>query len=215
MVSVLDDQLIARARNLSSATLHEAAERSGALPSNIKPLSTAVILCGRALPVLSPPGDNLWLHRAIEEAKTGDVLVVSTGSVTEFGYWGEIMALAAQHRGIAGLVIDGGVRDSQKIIEMRFPVFSAAICIRGTDKDIYGRGSVGEAIRFGDIDVNTGDLVFGDADGVVVLPKGKAAKVVEAGYARDSREMDIMKMIRNGTTTMEIYKLPHAGGAAR
>ncbi len=142
MNTEIDDDLLSRARVLSSATLHEAAGRIGALPSALKPLCPELCVCGRALPVLSPGGDNLWLHRAIENAMPSDVLVINTGGATEFGYWGEIMALAAMQKGVAGLVIDGGVRDSQKIIAMKFPVFSASICIQGTGKTPDGVGSL-------------------------------------------------------------------------
>ena len=139
----VSDELIDRARARSSATLHEAAKKSGALPAAIKPLSPEVCLCGRAYPVGSPSGDNLWLHHAIYAADPGDVLVVDVGADPEFGYWGEAsMALAAQSRGLSGLVINGGVRDAQRLVAMKFPVFAwMANCIRGTSKNPFGKGS--------------------------------------------------------------------------
>lgn len=201
------DALVARAAARSSATLHEAGKKIGALPSFLKPCAPDVVLCGRAYPVLSPPGDNLWLHHAIYAASPGDVLVIATGD-HEYGYWGEVMAVAAQARGIAGLVIDGGVRDSLRMLELGFPVFSAPACIRGTGKDVNGAGSLGASVMIGEVAVHRGDLVFGDADGVVVLPVDRAEAIVADGEARDAEEQEIFRRLRAGETTMEIYGLP-------
>src|SRR5262245_39235634 len=101
------------AAGLSSASLHEASGKQGALPATLKPLSATMWVCGRALPVRCPKGDNLWIHRALAASAAGDVLVVDCGiDGLDFGYWGEVMATAAMARGLAGLVITGGVRDS-------------------------------------------------------------------------------------------------------
>jgi 4-hydroxy-4-methyl-2-oxoglutarate aldolase len=109
-------RLIERAQHLSAASLHEASGKQGALPPAIKPLSPAFRLYGWAFPVSSPLADNLWLHRAIYEAAAGDVLIVYTNGFSEAGYWGEIMTQAAIGRKLAGLEIDGGVRDSQHVV---------------------------------------------------------------------------------------------------
>lgn len=202
------DTLVAEVALLSAATIHEAAGKIGALPASLKPLASHMRLCGRALPVGSPAGDNLWLHHAIYEAKPGEVLVVDVGKGRDFGYWGEVMALAAQVRGIAGLVITGGVRDSLRMIEMGFPVFSAAVCIRGTRKDPRGAGSIGEPIGIGDVPIKRGDIVFGDADGVVVLPAERAADIVAESRARDQAELAIFEQLRAGKSTLDIYGLP-------
>lgn len=199
--------LFARAAPLSTATLHEAAGRVGALPHAIKPLAPTVRVCGPALPVKGPPGDNLRLHHAIYAAAPGEVLVVDTGD-DGFGYWGEVMALAAQVRGIAGLVINGGVRDSQRMVEMGFPVFASAICIRGTGKNPAAPGSIGAPVELGGVVIHRGDLVLGDADGVVVIPKGQAEAAVRKSFERDAEETDIFARLRAGDTTLDIYKLP-------
>jgi 4-hydroxy-4-methyl-2-oxoglutarate aldolase len=203
----LSDTLIARAGASSSATLHEAGKRIGALPALIRPLAPHVRVCGRAFPVKSPPGDNLWLHHAIYAAAPGDVLVVDPASGVEFGYWGEVMAVAAQARGLAGLVINGGVRDGLRMLELGFAVFTAGPAIRGTVKDVDGEGTLGESVTLGDVTIHRGDLVFGDFDGVVVLPKALAADIVEAGERRDAEEQDIFRRLRAGETTMDIYHL--------
>jgi 4-hydroxy-4-methyl-2-oxoglutarate aldolase len=205
---MLRDELIEAANKLSSASLHEAAGKMGALPSTLKPLAPHQRLCGRALPVACPSGDNLFLHHAIYAAQPGVVLVADTAGGKEFGYWGEIMAEAARTRGLTGLVITGGVRDSARMIEMGFPVFSEQVCIRGTSKNPRGRGSIGQPVRIGEVIVALGDLVFGDADGVVVLPQATAAEAIAAAAERDRDEGKILQRIRAGETTLEIYKLP-------
>jgi 4-hydroxy-4-methyl-2-oxoglutarate aldolase len=201
------DALIIAAAQLSSASLHEAARKAGALPAVLKPLDPAMRLCGRALPVRCPAGDNLWIHRALAEARKGEVLVVDTGAGVDFGYWGEIMATAAMARGLAGLVITGGVRDSLRLIELGLPTFSAGVSIRGTAKDPNGAGAVGEPVRIGEVVVRRGDLVFGDADGVVVLDPKATALAVPAALQRDADEVAILEQVRAGALTLDVYKL--------
>jgi 4-hydroxy-4-methyl-2-oxoglutarate aldolase len=209
---VLRAELISRWRALSSATVHEAAKRTGALPPAIKPLSPDTKLAGMALPVRSPPGDNLWLHRAIYAATPGEVLVVDPGPGVEFGYWGEVMTLAAQQRGILGLVIAGSVRDSQRIIEMRFPVFCAGVCIRGTGKNPEGEGSIGGRIALGDVAVGRGDYILGDADGVVVISANEVEEVIVEAERRNDAELQILARLRRGESTIDIYNLPRETG---
>ena len=192
---------------VSTATLHEAAGRRGALPSVIKPIDPQMRVTGPAYPVRCPPGDNLWIHRALVEARPGDVLVVECGTGDEFGYWGEIMATAAIVQGLAGLVITGGVRDSLALIELGLPTFAGRICIQGTGKDPKGDGAIGEPVRIGSVTVRQGDLVVGDADGVLVLSPEDAAWVVPAGRERDAKEAAILERIRAGEPTLEVYNL--------
>ena len=203
----LTDDVVARAARLSAASLHEAAGRNGALPAVLKPIDPAMRLCGRALPVRCPPGDNLWIHRALAASAPGDVLVVQTGGGVEFGYWGEIMATSAVARGVSGLVITGGVRDSSQLIALGLPTFAACVCIRGTVKDPRSEGTVGEPVRIGEIQIHRGDLVFGDADGLVVLSPQAAAPAVAAAEQRDADEVGILEQVRQGALTLDIYKL--------
>ena len=181
---MLTPDLLDQAAASSTATLHEAAGRIGAPPAALTPLSPTMRVVGRAYPVRSPGGDNLWLHRAICAAAAGDVLVVATGGATEFGYWGEVMTRAARHRHLGGLVIEGGVRDAAALIEAGFPVFAAAVCIRGTVKDPQGDGALGEPATIGGVTVRA-DLErlvtatvkrFGGVD--VMVPNAGVAKVV-------------------------------------
>ena len=201
------DHLIAAASPLSAASLHEAAGRLGALPAVLKPLSPSMRLCGRALPVRCPAGDNLWIHRALAAAQPGDVLVVDTGGGVDFGYWGEIMATAAVARGVAGLIITGGVRDSLALIALGLPTFSACVSIRGTVKNPKGDGAVGEPVRIGEVVVRQGDLVFGDADGVVALAPDIAQAATPAAAQRDADEVGILEQVRAGALTLDVYKL--------
>lgn len=201
-------ELITRAAKLSTATVHEAAGRLGALPHDIRPLDRAMHVAGRALPVRCPAGDNLFIHRALAEAADGDVLVVDTGADGRgFGYWGEIMATAAMVRGVSGLVTTGGVRDSLQLIQMGHPTFSATVTIRGTGKNSALDGAVGEPIRLGEVVVRRGDLVIGDADGVVVIASAIAAEIVQKSEDRDRAESDIIERINQGALTLDVYNL--------
>ncbi|MCK6424742.1 MAG: 4-carboxy-4-hydroxy-2-oxoadipate aldolase/oxaloacetate decarboxylase [Burkholderiaceae bacterium] len=197
--------LVAAARGLPTATLHEAGGKIGALPSALRPIAPGMRVCGPALTVHSPGGDNLWLHRALDVARPGDVMVVYASGVYEHGYWGEIMATMAQARGVAGLVIDGGVRDSTLLAEMGFPVFARGLCIRGTGKDFGATGWINHPIRLGEVTVDGGDLIVGDADGVVAIPRARAAEVIEKSIQREADEAAILARLRAGESTLDVY----------
>lgn len=201
----LDAALLERAAALPTPTLHEAGGKIGALPSAIKPVAPRWRFAGNALTVQSPGGDNLWLHRALDIAQPGDVLVVHTGGVFEHGYWGEIMTTMAQVRALAALVIDGCVRDGALLDEIGFPVFARGLCIRGTGKDYGAIGWLNHPVHFGDVTVHAGDLVVGDGDGVVVIPHARAAEVVDKGRRREADEAAILERLRAGESTMQVY----------
>jgi len=201
----LDDRLVDRASALSTATIHEVSGRRGALPAKIRALDKGMHFAGRALPVRCPRGDNLWIHYALDAAEPGDVLVVDAGDGGEFGYWGEIMASMAIARKLAGLVISGGVRDSLRLIDLGFPTFSSYVSILGTGKDTTLDGAVGEPVRIGEIVIRRGDLVIGDADGVVSFPAAQAAELIAASEERDAKELDIIERLKNGASTMDVY----------
>ncbi|MBC2777045.1 4-carboxy-4-hydroxy-2-oxoadipate aldolase/oxaloacetate decarboxylase [Parasphingopyxis sp. GrpM-11] len=197
--------MIDRARALGAATLHEAAGRIGALPSAIKPVDPAMRLAGPAFTVVVPQLDNLWIHRALYRASPGDVLVVSTSGGIEGGYWGDILNEAAIARGLAGLVIDGGVRDSAGLAAMAFPVFSNGICIQGTIKGFDVPSCVQQPLTIGAVEIAPGDLVVGDRDGVVAIPAADVTKVLEGGEAREADEQRKIEQIRAGVSTLELY----------
>jgi 4-hydroxy-4-methyl-2-oxoglutarate aldolase len=200
-----DADLIRRAARIPSATLHEAGGRIGVLPREIKPVGRGMRLCGPAVTVHSPGGDNLWLHRALYVAQAGDVLVVHVSGRVDHGYWGEIMSTAARLRSLGGLVIDGCVRDADLLEEIGFPVFAAGLCIRGTGKDAGARGWINHPLRLGDLTVGAGDLIVGDRDGVVAIAQARAADVVAAAEVRERQEADVMERLRAGERTLEVY----------
>jgi 4-hydroxy-4-methyl-2-oxoglutarate aldolase len=207
----LTPELLARARALGSATLHEAGGKIGALPSVIKPLRDDWRIAAPAFVVVGPPRDNLWLHRAIYAAPIGAVLLHACGGDAEAGYWGGIMANAAKVCGLAGFVTEGGVRDSQELRAFDWPVFSANVCIRGTSKRVDGAGSLGASAVIGQVAVATGDLLVADADGVLVLPQADAARIIAAGEEREAQEREIVQRLQRGETTLDIYRLSRAG----
>ena len=201
----VEASVVETARTLPAATLHEAGGKIGALPAAIKPVAQGFRICGTAITVHSPGGDNLWLHRAVVLAQPGDVLVVYTNGVYEHGYWGEVMTTAAKVRGLAGLVIDASVRDADLLEQIGFPVFSRGLSIRGTGKDYGAIGWINEPVMIGNVTVNAGDLIVGDRDGVVAIPRSRAADVVEKAARREAEEAAICKRIEAGETTMQIY----------
>jgi 4-hydroxy-4-methyl-2-oxoglutarate aldolase len=204
--SPLTAEQIRAAQAHGTATLHEAAGRIGALPSFIKPLLPTTRLCGQAFTVHGRGYDNLWIHRAIYAAGPGDILVIATGQALEAGYWGEILNEAAMARRLGGLVIEGGVRDSVVLTARRFPVFCAGLCIVGTGKDFGAKGWLNAPIRIGNTVIQPGDLVCGDADGVVAIPKDQIDTVLKASAAREADEANKIERIRAGERTVDLYK---------
>jgi len=198
-------ELFAEAQRLGTATLHEAAGRTGALPSVIKPLDPAMKLCGPAFTVHCPAMSNLQIHHALYRAKPGDILVVHVSGGAEAGYWGDILNEAAICRGLGGLVIDGGVRDTASLVEAPFPVFSNGVCIRGTDKDHGAVAWLQEPVQIGTFVVAPGDMVVGDRDGVVVLSAAGFNSVVRAGQEREADELRKIQQIRAGARTIDLY----------
>jgi len=195
--------LIHSLSRFSSATIHEALGKWGNLPSAIKPIHPKMRICGPAYTVKTMPRDNVLLHRAYAYAEPGDVIVANCSGMYEAGYWGDLMSLGAKTRGIAGLVIDGCVRDADDIEAMGFPVFSRGLCIRGTSN--FGEGTLNEPILMGDFMVNPGDIIVGDRDGVVVVPKERIQEAIDKSMAREEKEENVRKQLRAGKTSLEIY----------
>ena len=189
-----------------TALLHEAMGKRGALTHNIKPVYPGAKVFGRAFTVRCEPGDNLMLHLAISQARPDDVLVATTGGFLEAGGWGEIASLAAQLRGIRGLVLDGSVRDVDAIARLNFPVFAGGVSIKGTTK--RKRGELNRPITVGGVTVNPGDYFVGDTDGVVVVPAGELDQVVARAQAIKKTEETIMQRLRQGELTLDLLGLP-------
>lgn len=202
-----NEALLQEVLQLGSATLHEASGERGALPWYIKPICPDFRLAGRAVTVLCPGGDNLWIHRAIYQTGPGDVLVVDVGDSFEFGYWGEVMTHAAIAQGIAGYVTNGCVRDSRQLGELGFPVFARGQSIRGTGKDRNSDGAINVPVRLGDTVVRPGDLIVGDRDGVVVIAQKNIEETVVRARARQQKEEHVIEALQRGERTLEIYGL--------
>ena len=195
--------LIKQLSQFSAATVHEALGKYGNLPSAIKPISSTMKVCGPAYTVKTMPRDNVLLHRAYAYAKTGDVIIANCSGFYEAGYWGDLMSLGAKTKGINGLVIDGCVRDADDIEAMGFPVFSRGLCILGTSN--HGDGFLNEPIVIGDVLINPGDIIIGDRDGVVVVPQNRITEAIEKSAAREAKEENVRRQLRDGKTSLQIY----------
>ena len=192
----------------SAATLYEASQLPCACDPGIRAAWQGARVAGPAFTVRGIGGDNLVLHNAVLAAPAGSVLVADMQGAPH-GHWGEVLAVAARYRGIAGLVIEGGVRDSDEMAAMEFPVFSRSVTVIGTVKDYPG--DLRSPVRIGGIVVHTGDLIVGDADGVIVLPQNAVAETIARADQRVADERRILDEIRNGKTTLDLYGLPAEG----
>lgn len=185
-------------------------ERLGALPvsnvsdnmqrsqgANLEPMHHAGRMVGTAFTVRTRPGDNLMVHKAIDMAAPGDVIVVDAGGVLDNAIIGELMAGWAQKRGVAGMVIDGAIRDSEILAEGSFPIYAAGVTHRGPYKD--GPGEINVIVAVGGMVVRPGDLIAGDMDGLVAIPQEEAAQVIAAAEAQHRKEQATMEAIKSGT----------------
>jgi 4-hydroxy-4-methyl-2-oxoglutarate aldolase len=162
-------------------------------------------LSAPAYPVRCTAGDNLAIHVAVTTAPPGHAMVVDVGDEEEFGYWGEVLTTGAESRGLAGLIIDGGVRDVTALEAHGFAVFSTTVALRGAAKK--AAGSVGAPATVGGVEVHNGDWVVGDADGVTVIPGGALDAVLAAGRARAEKEEGLFAALRDGATTVGLLDL--------
>ena len=196
---------IQAAAAIQPATLHEAAGKIGALPSALKPVHPHFKVCGPAFTVHGPGIDNLWLHRALLLAQPGDVLVAYVSGAYEAGYWGEVMATMAKARGLAGCVIDGCVRDGSLLGDIGLPVFSRGLCLKGTGKDFGAIGWINAPILIGDVTIHPGDLIAGDGDGLVVIPRDQLPAAIASSRQREAQEIEILAKLRAGEATLDVY----------
>jgi 4-hydroxy-4-methyl-2-oxoglutarate aldolase len=167
---------VSRLAKFSSATIHEAQGRKGALSSRIKPIDRAMSFCGPATTVRCAPRDNLMLQVAIHYAQPGDVILASAGEYEEAGTFGDVLGNAMKAKGLAGLVTDSGVRDTQDLIELGLPVYP-------------------------------GDVLRGDADGVVVVRKEEIEEVIRLSQERDDAERELIGLYKAGGTTIDLCNL--------
>jgi len=200
-----DEETIHRLEAFGVATIHEAQGRHGLMRPDMRPLFPAARLAASAVTVLCHAGDNLMIHAALDVCRPGDALVVAVKSESRDGMFGELLAVSCVARGVRGLVIDAGVRDSSTIAAMGFPLWSKAICAQGTAKS--SAGSVNVPIVCADALVHPGDIVVGDHDGVVVVARAAAQDVVRQAEARETRESSTRDRLRAGELGLDIYGL--------
>jgi 4-hydroxy-4-methyl-2-oxoglutarate aldolase len=196
---------VAELGQLGVATVHEAAGRTGLLGPDLRPAWPGASVAGTAITALCGPGDNLMVHAAIEQAGPGDLLVITTTSPSSDGYIGELTVTSLLARGVTGLVTTTGVRDVAEITRLRFGVWSAHISAQGTAKAIAGCVNVPVAI--GGTVVHPGDAVVADDDGVVCVPRARAAEVAEAGRQRVAREDAARDAFARGELGLDRYGL--------
>ncbi|MFD5053541.1 4-carboxy-4-hydroxy-2-oxoadipate aldolase/oxaloacetate decarboxylase [Streptomyces tendae] len=187
------------------ATVSEAMGRTGLLGPGIRPVQQGVRVAGTAVTVLSWPGDNLMIHAAVEQCGEGDVLVVTTTSPSTDGLFGELFATALQRRGVRGIVINTGIRDTQELREMGFAAWSRAVSAQGTVKATGGSVNVPIAVD-GQV-IRPGDVIVADDDGVVVVPRERARQVAEASEAREQKEAATRAAFVEGQLGLDRYGL--------
>ena len=187
------------------ATISEAMGRTGLLGPGIRPIQQGVRVAGTAVTVLSWPGDNLMIHAAVEQCGEGDILVVTTTSPSTDGMFGELFATALRRRGVRGLVIDAGIRDTQELRELGFAAWSRAVSAQGTVKATGGSVNVPVAVD-GRV-IRPGDVIVADDDGVVVVPRESARRVAEASEAREKKEAASRAAFIEGQLGLDRYEL--------
>jgi regulator of RNase E activity RraA len=192
--------LVERFREHASSNLADAMGRFHFMDFGIRPRS-GLGLSGVAVTVDARPGDNLMIHKALEVASPGDIVVVNTNGNTTSAIFGELMCRTAVGAKLGGIVVDGAIRDVEAITALGFPAFSRAICAGGCDKD--GPGEVNSPIACGNTVVMPGDIVVGDADGVVVVPREEADEVLRLVTALVERERARIAEIDSGVLFKE------------
>lgn len=198
-------QLTDRISRIQVSHISDAMGRTG-VPAGLSPISRGAMLLGEAFTVRAHPGDNLALHWAITQAVPGQIIVVDGGGLKDIALWGELMSLAAQAQGIAGLVIDGAVRDVDAMDAIGFPVYARAVTPRGPFK--ASRGELQVPISCGGVPVLPGDWIVGDNEGVVVIPRTRLEEVVAAAEALAEREMQFKERMAQGERLFDLLKLP-------
>lgn len=187
-------KIIAALRRIATAHLSDNMHRLHAIGPDLWPCHRGGKLVGPALTVKVGPGDNLMVHKAIDIARPGDVIVVDAGGINTQAIIGEIMSSLAERNGVAGMVIDGAIRDADALAQSDFPVYASGVTHRGPYKN--GPGEINVPVVIGDAVVNPGDLIIGDDDGLLALPQAMAAETIALALLQAKKEADLLKAIR-------------------
>jgi 4-hydroxy-4-methyl-2-oxoglutarate aldolase len=200
-----DPAEVARLRSYGVATIHEAMGRTGSLGPDLRPIQRDLVIAGSAVTALCWPGDNLMIHAAVEQCGEGDVLVVATAAPCTHGMFGELLATALIRRGVAGLVIDAGVRDTAALRAMGFGVWSRYVSAQGTVKATAGQ--VNLPVVIAGQRIAAGDVVVADDDGVVCVPRRSVGETIAASAARVEKEAAARADFERGQLGLDRYKL--------
>lgn len=191
--------------NAGTATVHEAQGRSGLMRPYMRPIYPTARMAGPAVTISSQPGDNLMIHASLDVCQPGDVLVVTTTSESTDGMFGELLGVSCQAHGVVGLIIDAGVRDTAELTALNFPVWAKAVSAQGTVKNTAG--DVNIPVVCAGAMIHPGDVIVADADGVVVVPREKAAQVAQASEQRLAKEEKTRQRLRSGELGLDFYGL--------